>query len=233
MGTAGPAGGGAPDAARSSDCGSTALSPQERQLCQDSEDTRTFNNTVLGGAALGAGLGALVGGIGCLLAHGNTKQCIASAGGGAVVGGIAGGIDGYVTAKRQEAARQRVRAIDAVTNDVRMQNARLQRSVQNAQAVVDADTDRLAQIDGQRASGQLTLEQAMAERAKAENNKQKLDQLIASVEESRNDYQKAAVKTSQYSPDFNAQIQQMNMQIAALTQQRDTLDHALAITSIN
>jgi chromosome segregation ATPase len=200
------------------------MTPSQRQLCQDNA---TFNQTIWGGAIIGSVAGAALGAIACALAHKNVALCAA---GGAVVGGAVGSFDGYMTAKNQEAARQKIRTIDAVTADIRAENDKLRQSVAAAQAVVRDNSAKLAQMDAQRRANQLDLDQARAQRARIEHDKQNLDSLVNSLEQREQNYRDAGAKTQQSSPDYNAQIRTMETQIAQLRQQRDILNNAIQTT---
>ncbi|MGO8869616.1 MAG: hypothetical protein ACLQME_24280 [Alphaproteobacteria bacterium] len=219
----------APRVEGSSDCSDPKLTPPERQLCIDN---KIFNDTILGGAATWAMAGAGSALVLCLITGGKLGTCAIAGAIGAAAGGAAGAIDGYVTAKQQEESRGSIRAIDAATRDVKNDNQRLSQAIQNAELVVKDSTSRLQQIDEQVKSRQMTLEQAQAERERIERNKQNLDQLIASLEERRSEYQEAALKMSQPSQDFDDRLREMNSDIDQLKQQRDALDQALAVRNI-
>ncbi|QIB33721.1 hypothetical protein [Ancylobacter pratisalsi] len=67
-------------------------------------------------AAIGAGLGAAVGGLGCAALGGNTGACLAMAGAGAVIGGAIGArIDERDRARRDAALREASRSSRTVS----------------------------------------------------------------------------------------------------------------------
>lgn len=204
-------------------CKDPSLSAAERQLC---EDNSTFNETMLGGAATGAAAGAALGALGCWAAGEDPLACAAV---GAVAGGALGAIDGYVTAKQQEATRQQVRAIDLVTDDLKRENAQIARSVQNARTVVADSESRLAKAEADLKAGKITAAQAETERANVARNRERLDKLVADLEERRQNYAEASTKTGDTSPDFNRQMAELQTNITSLKGQRDKLTQSLAV----
>ena len=192
-----------------SNCSDPGISQAERVIC---EDNATFNKTMLGGAATGAGIGAVLGGLGCLAA--GSKDPLACAAIGAVAGGIAGGIDGYVTAKEQEASRQNIRAIDAITNEVQAENDKLVRSVAAAKALSQEGQARLAKAQQDLRSGQINAAQAEAERASVARSRDQLNTMISNTEKQRQQYAEAQPKTGEMSDEFQAQMITLSKNIA-------------------
>lgn len=213
-----------------SSCNDPAASTAEKQLCRDNAK---FNNTVLGGVAVGAGAGFAAGFGACMAAGGKLTQCLEWGAVGAGAGAVVGGVSGYEIAKQEEASKQKIRVIDAETKDVQAENAELQNDVQAAQSAVGERSAQLEQLNDRLKSGQITLAQAQAERTQAMQDKANLDHLISAAEKRRAEYQKAAADSKQSSPAFDAQIAEMNHEIEQLTQQRDALDHALSISSVS
>ncbi len=228
----GAPGGGGQQGGGSSDCSDPTLSPPERQICTDDD---IFNETIWSAAETGF-VGSMTQNIpniiGCAFGgqFGNCAKVIIP---NVIIPTVVTTIDGYVVAKKQEADRQKIRAIDAATADVRKENARLQQSVDAARAMVDASTNNLDQIDEQVKSGQMTLEQAQAEREHILRNKQYLDRLITGLVNRRSEYQQAAGQMNQPSQDFDEQMREMNSQIDQLKQQLAVLNQALAVRNIN
>ncbi|MEI6559916.1 MAG: hypothetical protein WCO00_16055 [Rhodospirillaceae bacterium] len=205
-------------------CSGAATTTEERQLCADNE---VFNQTIWGGVAQGALIGAGIAGLGCALFGGRTKNCLIAAGAGAAVGGAVGGLDGYSKAKEEEATKQNIRKVDAIANDLRTENARLAASLANARTVVKTDRARLAQLQRQVAAGQTSLAQARAERDRVQKHKETLDSMIANLEKRQDDYITAKNTSGESSRDYEAQAAQLSRQIADLKSQRDALSATL------
>jgi len=204
-------------------CSDPGISNAERVIC---EDNATFNKTMLGGAATGAVAGAALGALGCWAAGQDPLQCAAI---GAVAGGVAGGIDGYVTAKEQEASRQNIRAIDAITNEVETENNKLARNVAAAKALSLEGQERLAKAQANLKSGQINAAQAEAERASVMRSRQQLDTMISNTEKQRQQFAEAQPKTGESSNEFEAQMITLSKNIARLKQQRDKLNESLQV----
>jgi hypothetical protein len=210
-------------AAPAPNCSDPGISNAERVIC---EDNATFNKTMLGGAATGAVAGAALGALGCWAAGQDPLQCAAI---GAVAGGVAGGIDGYVTAKEQEASRQNIRAIDAITNEVETENNKLARNVAAAKALSLEGQERLAKAQENLKSGQINATQAEAERASVMRSRQQLDTMISNTEKQRQQFAEAQPKTGESSNEFEAQMITLSKNIARLKQQRDKLNESLQV----
>lgn len=210
-------------AAPAPNCSDPGISNAERVIC---EDNATFNKTMLGGAATGAVAGAALGALGCWAAGEDPLKCAAI---GAVAGGVAGGIDGYVTAKEQEAARQNIRAIDAITNEVQAENNKLVRSVAAAKALSLEGQARLAKAQQDLQSGQINAAQAEAERASVTRSRDQLNTMISNTEKQRQQFAEAQPKTGETSDDFQAQMVALSKNIARLKQQRDKLNESLQV----
>lgn len=225
-------GGGAQQGGSSSDCDDPKLSVSERQICTDDD---TFNETILSAAQTGfmnSMAQSLPSLIGCAFG-GHFGNCAAVVAPYVVTTTIATTIDGYVVAKQQEASRQKIRAIDLATNDVRSKNEHLQQSVEAARTMVDESKSHLDQIDAQVQSGEMSLQEAQAEREHIVHNREHLDKMISGLEKQRSEYQQAAGQMNQQSPNFDSQIQEMNDEIEQLKQQRDVLNQELAVRNIN
>ena len=206
-------------------CSAPGLSPQEHQLCSDNV---TFNQTIWGGVAEGAAFGALLGGVTCAALGGNAKTCIASAGAGAVAGGTLGYLDAYNKAKEEQATRQNIRQIDAITQDINQENNRLVSAITNVRSLVISDLAQLGDINRQFAAGEMSLQQAQAARVRMQNHKNEIDNLITHAHQQASDYTAAVARSNQTSPEANAAIRSMQAHLAELEYQRDALSRAVA-----
>jgi hypothetical protein len=218
-----PGGGGSGDVAARGGCGAPDMSPAERNLCKDDE---TFNNTVVGGAALGAIVGA-IGGAGLCAATGSKSigKCAAI---GAGAGLFTGGVAGYLTAKQQQANTQHKRQIDAITDDIQQQNATLRDEIASATQVVQASRARLATLDADTRAGKISAEDARAERDKITRDIQNLTDLIHHLETQEQNFEQAGQQSGQKSTGYSKELAEMKRNIVALTQQRDALNAAMS-----
>jgi hypothetical protein len=207
-------------------CDDPSLTPSEQQLCKDNS---SFNKTVAGGAILGGLIGAGTGALACVAAHTSTNPLVCGAiGMGA--GLFAGGVAGYVVAKKQQGAKDQKRAIDGVTDDLRQQNQSLRAAVATARNVAREDRQKLAKIDSATRSGQMSADEARAERERVAADSRHLDGIISHLEQQQQNFEGAGQQLNQSSSDYNREIVDMRSQIAALKQQKETLDRAISAT---
>lgn len=196
------------------------LSPEERQM---REDANVFRDTVLGGAATIAG----VAGLACMLEHGfdrdNLKKCAAYA----AVGGLVGAIDGYRTAKKQEASRNKVREIDLITQEVEQRNAAAQRMLESSRKVVEQNRERISEVKQQVAQNEVREEQLAEEKNRLQSNIDVMNKSIGTLEQDKQTYQALADKLEMEGQDvagLRSQVESMNLQVAALEQERNALE---------
>lgn len=207
-----------------------ALTPAEQQMRADSD---RFNKTVIGGVLTGAAAGALAGGLAALLTGGNSKEVRNTALAGAVVGGTIGGIDGYVTAKKEQAGRNEIRALQAAAADVRQDNTRLQAYLDSSGAVLNEGKARLASLSSDLKARRLTTEQAEAARQREEQNIQSMTNTLAQAKKTRDQYTQASTKfqgSIQDRRDLDAEIARMNKQVAQLESNIAEYNKALAVS---
>jgi hypothetical protein len=206
----------------SDNCDDPAMISAERQLCKQNA---TFNKTVAGGAIIGGLGGAAAGAVGCAIAGKNPLICAAIGG---AAGLFVGGVAGYVIAKKQESARNNVRAIDSVTADVVKQNQDLQSEVIAARQVAAHGQQKLASIRSAERSGAMTAEQASSERARIAQDTERLSNIIGHLQAQVKDFQDAGQQVGQSSRDFNRQIAEMQRNVMLLQQQKNVLERAMA-----
>ncbi|MBS0561819.1 MAG: hypothetical protein JSR21_17350 [Proteobacteria bacterium] len=208
-------------------CNDPFMTPAQRQLCLDSA---TYHQTVAGGAALGGLTGAGAGALACAASHSNVNPLICAAIG-LGVGILAGGATGYAVAEKQQSARQNIRSLDAVTADIRQQNDTLRSQVAAAQTVTAEDRQKLVAIAAATRSGQISVNQANAARATIAADNRRLADIISQLEDKQRQYISAGQELNQTSPDYTAQLLQLQRQIAVLKQQKAALDQAMAASS--
>nr|WP_294509954.1 hypothetical protein [uncultured Rhodopila sp.] len=204
-------------------CAEPSMSPAQQQLCKDDA---TYHQTVAGGAAVGGAVGAGTGALACALSgKANPLMCAAI---GLGIGLFAGGVTGYIVAKKQQAAKDNKRAIDSVTDDVREQNNALRSQVAAARAVSIEDQKKLARINSATRAGQISAQEAEAQRASIASDRRHLDDMISHLEDRQKNFQSAGQQLEQPSTDYNRQLADMNQQIEVLKKQKDALDRAMS-----
>lgn len=206
------------------------LTPAEQQMRADSD---RFNNTVIGGVLTGALAGAAAGALAAALTGGNSKQVRNTAIAGAVVGGTIGGIDGYVTAKKEQAGRNEIRALQAAAADVRQDNQKLQAYLDSSGAVLNEGRARLAALGNDLRAKRISTEQAEAARQREVQNIQSMGNTLSQAKKTRDQYTEASAKftgTVQERRDLDAEIARMNKQVAQLEQNIAEYNRALAVS---
>jgi hypothetical protein len=192
------------------------LTPAELQMRADEE---RFQKTVIGGVIQGAMIGAAIGAVAALIGGGNTKDAVRSAGIGAVVGGAAGGIDGYVTAKREQAGKNELRAVQEAAKDVKADNAKLQAFLDSSDVVLKEGKTRLAALKGDLAAKRISVQEADAARKREEQNIASMKTTLAQAKKTKDEYAMAAAQfkgSPQEKSNLDAEINRMNQQVAKL-----------------
>jgi hypothetical protein len=207
-----------------------ALTPAEKQM---QEDEQRFYSTLMGGAFVGALAGAGLGVAGCHLAgyrDTRLRNCIAAS---TVTGGILGGVDGYVTAKREAAGRNELRALQATVADVKQDNEKLRSFISNSDRVLAEGRGRLAALNRDLAQRQITAAQAEEARQREERNIASMAKTLENAKQSRANYLSAAKQLGgdpKSKRDLDAEIRQMNTQIAQLERNVSEYSKALAVS---
>jgi chromosome segregation ATPase len=180
---------------------------------------------VEGGAILGGLVGAGTAAIACVVIKGaNPLMCAA---GGLGVGLFAGGVTGYVVAKKQQAAREQIREIDGVTADIRQQNQSIRGELANAQRISGNGQKRLAEINAAARAGTINADQARTERQQIEQDSTKLEALINQRQKEVDNFRGAGQELNENSRGYSHELAEMQRNVTALRQQKDALDHAI------
>lgn len=206
------------------------LTPAEIQMRQDAEQ---FDKTVIGGVATGALIGATLGALAAALSGGDSKQIARTAAIGAAAGGVYGGIDGYVTAKKQQAGRDEIRALQATAADVRKDNEKLQAFITSSDNVLAEGKARLASLRGDVATKKLSAQQAEQARQREEQNIKSMNNTLAQAKKTREQYAQAAVQlgnSPQARRDLDSEIARMDKQVSALENNISEYNRALAVS---
>jgi outer membrane lipoprotein SlyB len=210
-----------------------ALTPAEQRL---RDDARTFNETVFGGIAYNAMLGAALGGVlGFLSSGGDLSQTATYAAIGGAGGGVYGAIDGYRTATKQEAARAQIREIELMVDKVEAENARIEQSIQTTDLVVAETRGKLAAARKKLANQEITAAEWERDVSRAEDNVAELDRLIAGVQERRDQFSSVAEAMRNEGEDtakLETEIAKSTQQLAQLQSERDLLAQDLEVSRI-
>jgi hypothetical protein len=209
------------------------LTPAEQRL---RDDNQVFNETVFGGIAYNALLGAAIAGAyGLLSSHGDLGKTATYAAIGAGAGGIYGAIDGYRTATKQEAARAQVREIDIMVDKVEAENARIQQSIKTTDTVIKETRAKLADAQARLNKQEITTAEFESDLRHAQSNVAELDQMIAGIEKRQQEFGSVADsmrKEGQDTKQLEAQITDGTQKLAQLRHERDLLAKDLEVSRI-
>jgi len=208
------------------------LTPAEAQL---RDEAAKFNETVAGGVVTGLIIGGLLGALAGSASGNNRNSVLTGALIGAAAGGILGGVDGYMTAKAQENANNKVRMLNAMADDVRKDNQTLQRQVDTANQVLADSKAQLEQIKQDVASKKMTVDQANAERVKIEENRALLQTLVNNGNKKLANYRDASKRMKAQGTNttqMDAQIAQLEAEVAKMEQSVSNLNSALEVTRV-
>lgn len=195
---------------------SGALSPAETQMREDQD---RFNKTVFGGAVTGAVIGAGAGLVYSVITGQDSKARNKTVLATAAAGAVAGGLDGYVTAKKEQAGRQQVRELQAATADVRQDNEHLQAFIESTNSVLAEGRARLATLRSDVAARRISVKDAEQTRQHEQQNIDEMRATLDTAKKSREQYQQAASRlqgTPQERRDLDAEIKKMDREVAKL-----------------
>ena len=194
----------------------------DEQMLQ--EDAQVFEATVVEGAVTGA----VVGGLGCLLLGGDAKDCAIALGTGAAIGGLTG----YMTATKQRAAKQEVRQIDIITQDIEEENKNIKKFAALAQKILEKNRAEAKKIKALIASKKAQAGEMEALRARMETNRNSLNDAITKLQKKRDDFVKVADDLKGQGQDttkLRRAVKDMEDQIAVLVEYRTALEESLRV----
>jgi chromosome segregation ATPase len=191
-------------------------------------------DNVFGGAASGAIVGCLLGGVLGALLGGRASSAAIGCGAGAAGGAIVGGVDGYMNAKAAQNQSNRILMTRSVTADVRKENAKLETAVQTAQRVVDADQKKLDQIKADLAAKKITIENARAQASVIRQNSDEIAQILDAARKNRDNFVDARNKLQGGdTAELDQQISELNGEIDQLQDQLASVNTSLSLTGLN
>ena len=201
--------------------GGGALTEDEQALRQQSQ---VFDNTVLGGAAVGAGIGGLA----CMMLGQSAEECIPEM----MAGAALGAAGGYLVAAKQKAADEQVRQTDIVTSDVVADNEQIARSVALARKVLNENRAAVKALRERIASNEAQAGEIEAMQARVRSNVEILNTTISKLNERRQTYVDALASLESEGEDTTAlrgQVREMEDQIAQLVQYRSALEDEIDV----
>ena len=120
-----------------------------------------YGEDILRGAAIGAGTGAIAGGLLAAATGRRGSDILAGAAIGALAGGIVGGVGGYISARQRQAQDQGA-LVQAVGGDLRNENRQLEATQLAFNQLVDCRVNAANRIRADVRSGRMSRDQGMA-----------------------------------------------------------------------
>lgn len=201
--------------------GGANLTADEQML---QEDAQVFEETVVGGAMTGA----LLGGLGCALLGGDTKDCIVAAG----VGGAVGGLAGYMTATEQRAAKQQVRQIDVITEDIEEENNKIKKFAALAEKVLAQNRAEARKLRARIASKKAKASEMETLQARMESSRDSMNVAITRLQKKRDEFVQVADNLKGKGEDttkIRQAVKDMEGQIALIIEYRTALEEELKV----
>ena len=223
---------------------STSAGARTRAEKQLAEDTANFRNVVFGGIVKRLMTTGVDQAITCIdrfipymdsrnaRSKSNAKDRLAECGTRVALNeGIRGYGDGYRVAKTQEAARNRLRAVESVTEDMEADNQKLREMVDASEEILKESSGRLGKLREDVAQRKTRADEARRLTEQDRANVANLEKAIAEAKQAREAYQKTAqqmpASSGGKSRDLDAEIKKMDQQIAALERNLKQLQSAM------
>ncbi|MFZ3119616.1 MAG: hypothetical protein WA159_15015 [Variovorax sp.] len=161
-----------------------------------------------------------------------TKDLVDGAKQGMLFGGSIAAIDGYVTAKKEQAGKEHIAVTEAAARDLRKENANLQDYVANAVRVAAEGRARLGSLAQDIASRKLGADEARRAREREERNLRSMEDALAEARTTRTQYAGAVVKlrTSEPTGNLDGEIQRLDQQIGQLQSTVSAYRRALEVS---
>jgi chromosome segregation ATPase len=142
-------------------------------------------------------------------------------------------VDGYLTAKREAAGKNELRAIQATAADVKQDNAKLKSFLDNSNRVLKEGQARLVALRSDLAKRKLSAAEADEAMQREERNIALMTKTLDNAKQTRNNYVAASKKLggdAKAKRDLDGEIQRMNEQIAQLERNVSEYNRALAVS---
>ena len=202
----------------------------DEKLLHEQSDSFVEEN-VIGGAATGAIIGAIAGALLGVAIGGDAESAGYGAAAGLGAGAIVGGVDGYLQAKEAQEGANQVLMARSVAEDVRKDNQKLAAVLQTTTRVVEADKQKLARLQEQVASNQITLDEARDKAASVRENSEVIEDVLSDAREQRDKYIDARNQLV-YGAELDGEINRLNSEIAELERQLTSLNTSLELTDL-
>lgn len=210
----------------------TGLTPDEVALRQ--EGAAFVAQNVFEGALVNAAIGCAIGAVLVFSVTGEGDDALVGCGVGGAAGAVYGGVDGYVTAKRSQAAQNELAAIQAMTADVRTENDRLARLVESSRRVAEHDRQRIAELRARIDTKEITVEQARAEAKVVRENTAQIEEILIEARARRDNYVEASSKlASADTAPLDTEIAALNGEIAELESQLTLVNSSLQVSGLS
>ncbi|MEQ8710128.1 MAG: hypothetical protein RIC36_14140 [Rhodospirillales bacterium] len=207
------------------------LSADEELLRTQSDGFVTEN--VAGGALAYGTAGCLALGTVSIITNGDIRNAGTACLTGLVLGGVAGGVDGYMKAKEAQQKADRITIAKAMADDVRAENEKLSEMVATSRRIVETDRRRIEDLARKVDAKILTLEQARAEAGVIRNNSAQIENILQAAREKRDGYQEARRRVSSgNTAELDAEIARLNVEINELEKQLDSVNTTLRVTGL-
>jgi hypothetical protein len=214
--------------------GDTAgLTPDEVALREQSASFVAQN--VFEGAVVNAAIGCVLGAILVYSLTGEGDDAAVGCGVGGAAGAVYGGVDGYVTAKRTQAAVSELAAVRAMTADVRSENEKLARLVESSRRVAENDRRRIDALKARIDAKQMTVEQARVEAKLVRENTAQIEQVLVEARERRDNYVQARAQLAGGSEtaELDGEIATLDGEIADLESQLTLVNNSLQVSGLS
>ncbi len=210
----------------------TGLTPDEVALRQDGAAFVAQN--VFEGALVNAAIGCVIGALLVYSSTGEGDDALVGCGVGGAAGAVYGGVDGYLAAKRSEAAQNELAATQAMTADLRAENERLARLAESSRRVAENDRQRIAELRARIDAKQITVEQARAEAKVVRENSAQIGQVLVEARARRDNYLEARGKlASSDTTALDTEIATLNGEIAELESQLTLVNSSLQVSGLS
>ena len=207
------------------------LSTDEELLRTQSDGFVTEN--VAGGAFVYGTVGCLAMGAASAISRGNIRDARSACLTGLVLGGIAGGVDGYMKAKEAQQKADRIAIAKAMADDVRTENDKLSEMVMTSRRIVETDRRRIEDLARKVEAKVLSLEQARAEAEVIRSNSEQIESILQAAREKRDGYEEARRRISGGdTTELDAEIARLNVEINELEKQLDSVNTTLRVTGL-
>ncbi len=188
------------------------MTPDERRLHEQVADyNQTIAITCVGGAAVGAAAGSVIG---------NSDDRLRNMLIGAAIGTVGGCALGKHMADTKENAEQQDIKLDGALDQARKENMQLRNTIAAADKVIATDEQKIARLQSQIAKGQVTRDQAKKDLANVDANIAYLDKTLGQLKDRQKQWDRVSTKAHHSDPhtarQIDSEVKTLNQQVADL-----------------